>query len=207
MGPSSLGTRLPFGQTKIDYKQTIFYVTPPLHCKMSSTMSLNSRVNIFDKSGGKEIISVRELLNRGSGAAFECFQMLDEYDKLAEAYDLEMASLSEQRDRDDHLPLGAHLLPQDYQDFLYSWNKTIATSPGCRWWKGVGRDTYKATNKEAWAKWVAQNKEFRARYAAEVEQLIAYQASYTIDKDRYVVEASSESESESEIISLKIEQS
>ena len=150
---------------------------------MPSTMSLNTRVHIVSKSGKKETITARELLARGTGSSFEAFQMLDEYSQLAEAYDAEVKALADKQDRKDHLPLGAHLLPQDYQDFIYSWNKTISTSPGSRWWNGIGRDIYRITNKAAWAQWVARNKEFRKRYAAEVEQLIAYQATHTVDED------------------------
>jgi len=150
-------------------------------------MSLNTRVHIVSKSGKKESITARELLARGEGSAFEAFQMLDEYDRLAEDYAAELAAAAavaaEQQDREDHLPLGAHLLPQDYQDFLYSWNKAIATAPGCRSWNGISRDIYKCTNKEAWKQWVAKNKEFRVRYTAEVEQVVAYQASHPIEED------------------------
>ena len=150
---------------------------------MSSNMSLNTRVHIVGKLGKKEAITVRDLLARGTGSSFECFKMLDEYEQLAEAYKAEVAAAAAEEDRKDHLPHGAHLLPQDYQDFLYSWNKTIATTPGCRWWNGLGRDIYKGTNKEAWAKWVAQNKEFRKRYTSEVEQLIAYQSANPIQDE------------------------
>ena len=167
-------------QTKIEYGNTFFYVTPH-SLKMPSTMSLNTRVHIVSKLGKKETITVRDLLARGTGSSFEAIQMLDEYEHLAEAYKAEVAAAAAEKDREDHLPLGSHLLPQDYQDFLYSWNKTIATAPGCSSWNGADRQTYKGTNKEAWAKWVAQNKEFRKRYAAEVEQVIAYQASHEAD--------------------------
>ena len=149
---------------------------------MPSTMSLNTRIHIVSKSGKKETISARELIARGSGNTFEAFKMLDEYDQLANAYKAEMRFHASEKDREDHLPFGAHLLPEDYQDFLYSWNKTIANTPGCRWWNGLGRDIYKINHKPAWKQWVAKNKEFRARYAVEVEQLIAYQASHTMEE-------------------------
>ena len=148
---------------------------------MPSTMTLNTRVHIVSKSGKKETITARELIARGTGSSFEAFQMLDEYEMLAEAYKAETRFEASEKDMEDHLPFGAHLLPQDYQDFLYSWNKTIANTPGCRWWNGLGRDIYKINHKPAWKQWVAKNKEFRARYAVEVEQLIAYQATHTME--------------------------
>jgi hypothetical protein len=149
---------------------------------MPSTMSLNTRIHIVSKSGKKESISARELIARGSGNTFEAFKMLDEYDELANAYKAEMRFHASEKDREDHLPFGAHLLPDDYQDFLYSWNKTIANTPGCGWWNGIGRDVYKINHKPAWKQWVAKNKEFRALYAVEVQQLIAYQTSHTMEE-------------------------
>ena len=162
---------------------------------MPSTMSLNTRVHIVSKLGKKETITVRDLFARGTGSSFEAIQMLDEYEQLAETYKAEVAAAAAEEDRENHLPLGSHLLPQDYQDFLYSWNKAIATAPGCSTWNGADRQTYKSTNKEAWAKWVAQNKDFRKRYAAEVEQVIAYQASHEDD-------SSSEEDRDEELHSL-----
>ena len=161
--------------------ETPFFMLPPFITRMPSMMSLNTRVHIVSKSGKKETITTRELLARGTGSAFEAFQMLDEYQQLAEAYDAEVAAAAAEEDRENHLPLGSHLLPKDYEDFLYSWNKAIATAPGCRSWNGISRDIYKINNKEAWKQWVAKNKEFRTRYAAEVAQLIAYQASHSTD--------------------------
>ena len=187
MALSLPATRGLLSKQKLSLGDTFFYVTPLHSLKMSSTMSLNTRVHIVSKSGKKESITARELLARGTGSSFEAFQMLDDYERLAEDYAAELAAAAavaaEQQDREDHLPHGAHLLPQDYQDFLYSWNKTISTTPGCRSWNGLGRDIYKINNKEAWKQWVAKNKEFRMLYAAEVAQVIAYQASHPIEEE------------------------
>lgn len=146
---------------------------------MSSTMSLNTRVQIVSKSGNKETITARELLARGSGATFEAFQMFDEYDGLAKAFDAEQKTLVE--DREDFLPDGAHLLPQDYQDFLYGWNKQITATAG--WWNGPQRAAFWKSNPESKSQFMREHKIFRERYAAEVQTLKDYQATYIADSD------------------------
>jgi len=147
---------------------------------MSSTMSLNTRVHIVSKSGKKESITARELLARGTGSAFEAFQMLDEYDDLAKAFDVEVRFAEAcDKHRKDHLPFGAHLLPDDYQDFLYGWNKHIAATTG--WWNGPERASYWALNPHEKAKFAREHKAFKQRYPAEVQAVRDYQATHTME--------------------------
>jgi hypothetical protein len=143
-------------------------------------MSLNTRVHIVSKSGKKETITARELLARGTGTAFEAFQMLDEYDDLAKAFDAEQRFAEAcDKHREDHLPFGAHLLPHDYQDFLYGWNKHITATTG--WWNGPERASYWALNPDDKARFAREHKVFKQRYAAEIEAVKAYQATHSVE--------------------------
>ena len=98
---------------------------------------------------------------------------------LIEAADAEQASLVEAADRAkenaDYLPVGAHLLPEDFQSFLRGWNKTIVASTGD--WLGEPRKAYKRANPDIWAGFVAENKRLMALYPTELAALKAYQAS------------------------------
>jgi len=79
-------------------------------------------------------------------------------------------------EKEDFLPIGHHLLPQQYQDFLYTWNKTITDTTG--WWNGPPRKLYKILNPEEWATFNKENKRLMALYSKEVAALKAYQSSY-----------------------------
>ena len=68
-------------------------------------------------------------------------------------------------DKSKFLPSGAHLLPQDYQDFLYEWNKEITECMGG--WKGWQRNNYRVLYPQYWKDWIAEEQEFIARYPAE----------------------------------------
>jgi hypothetical protein len=81
----------------------------------------------------------------------------------------------EEDDEDDFLPDGAHLLPQDFQDFLCRWNKTITDSTGD--WLGEPRKRFKLQNPEAWKQFLAENKRLEKLYPTELTALKAYQAS------------------------------
>jgi hypothetical protein len=128
-----------------------------------SKLTLDCRVKIQDISGQVEDITVREVLERGTGATYEAMQMLDEFEELSAEYE-----------REEYLPLGSHLLPQDYQYFLYSWNKMLTEVMGD--WQGEPRAAYKKAYPLSWKGYIVENKRFRNLYKAEVEQLIAYQA-------------------------------
>lgn len=128
-----------------------------------SKLTLDSRVEIHDISGQVKAVTVREVLDMGTGATYEAMQMLDEFEELCTDYD-----------KEEYLPLGSHLLPQDYQDFLYSWNKMIAEVMGD--WQGGPRAAYRKAFPLAWKEYIAENKRFRTLYSAQVEQLVAYQA-------------------------------
>jgi hypothetical protein len=78
-------------------------------------------------------------------------------------------------EEDDFLPDGAHLLPQDFQDFLCRWNKTITDSTGD--WLGEPRKRYKRENPEAWKQFLAENKRLEKLYPTELTALKAHQAS------------------------------
>ena len=148
---------------------------------MPSTMTLNTRVHIVSKSGKKETITARELIARGTGSSFEAFQMLDEYEALAEAFDAEVRFAEAcDKHREDHLPFGAHLLPDDYQDFLYGWNKHITATTG--WWNGPERASYWALNPDDKVRFTREHKVFKERYAAEVQAVRDYQATHTMEE-------------------------
>jgi hypothetical protein len=168
-------------------------------------LNLNTNVHIVSKDGLKETTTVRDLIARGEGNHFEALKMLDGYELLSIDYDaerraraaaeaeiaaaadflLEEARLAEIRaeeemaDRYDHLPDGAHLLPQDYQDFLYNWNKTIASSHGD--WVGPERDAYKRDHPLLFKRFLEENTRFKKLYSEQVEQVKAYQAEHKDD--------------------------
>jgi hypothetical protein len=171
---------------------------------MSSTMSLNTRVHIVSKSGKKETITVRELLTRGTGTAFETFQMLDEYDDLAMAYDAEQRIEANEKDREDHLPLGAHLLPEDYQDFLYGWNKHITATTG--WWNGQERADFWKANPEHKAEFASENRRFMQLYPEEVKAVKAYQATHSVEDSEDDEQALESSAQHDQLQSLEIDQ-
>jgi len=82
----------------------------------------------------------------------------------------------------DYLPLGGHLLPHEYQQSLFKWNKTIADANGS--WLGAARQRYKAEHPEQWAIWVAENKIMLQKYRAEADAVKAYQAAHPEEADR-----------------------
>jgi hypothetical protein len=167
-------------------------------------MSLNTRVHIVSRSGKKETITARELLARGTGTAFETFQMLDEYEALAKAYDAEQRAISDKKDREDHLPLGAHLLPEDYQEFLYIWNKTISQNQG--WWNGEDRANFWKANPEHKAQFTREHKWFTQRYPEEVKAVKAYQATHSVeDSDDEEQQAAAPVMEQDELESIKFD--
>jgi len=83
---------------------------------------------------------------------------------------------------DDFLPLGGHLLPQEYQEFLISWNRTIAFANGS--WLGVERQRFKAEHPEQWKQWVAQNRFLLQKYRTQADAVKAYQAENLEEADR-----------------------
>lgn len=93
-------------------------------------------------------------------------------DMVPPTYSLIEAADAEQ---EDYLPVGAHLLPEDFQEFLWNWNKTIADSAGD--WRGEPRQAYKLENPEKWRQFRVGLKQFTRCYPADLEALKAYQAS------------------------------
>jgi hypothetical protein len=139
-------------------------------------MNLDSTVRIVDISGVEQVLTVREVLDKSTGDTYGALEMLDEWPRLCKEYDEEQRARYELEDRDDFLPLGSHLLPKDYQDFLYSWNKEIASREGD--WEGSERAAFKKNWPEDWAAYLAENRRFIRVYAAEVDQVKAYQAEH-----------------------------
>ena len=74
---------------------------------------------------------------------------------------------------DDYLPVGAHLLPQEFQDFLCNWNKTIAGTMGD--WMGEPRRIFEKTYPDISREWKDENKRLSKLYATELAALKAYQ--------------------------------
>ena len=141
-------------------------------------MNLNTNVHVISKGGLKESIKVRDIIARGEGHTFESLKMLDGFENLCSEYNAELAA-AELDDREEYLPLGAHLLPQDYQDFLYTWNKAIALMYGD--WVRSGRDAYKREYPFMYKIFMEENKNFKKIYSAQVEQVKAYQAEHKDD--------------------------
>jgi len=87
------------------------------------------------------------------------------------------------------LPVGSHLLPQEFQTFISDWNKAIFTMYGSH--VGEARKQFKREYPETWAEYRSIFSEFQSKYAAEVEALKAYQ-------QEHPSEAESEAEPEPE---------
>jgi hypothetical protein len=49
-------------------------------------MSLNTRVHIVSKAGKKETLTVREVIDRGHGKAYEAMMMFDEWEVFVQDY-------------------------------------------------------------------------------------------------------------------------
>jgi len=84
-------------------------------------------------------------------------------------------------DIDDYLPLGGHLLPEEFQIFLCEWNRAIAaysSETGEEAWQGDSRRKYKADHPERWEVYHAEFKRLDALYRDQVKALKAYQKEY-----------------------------
>jgi len=90
------------------------------------------------------------------------------------------------------LPVGSHLLPEDFQTFISNWNKAIFTMYGSH--VGDARKQFQREYPETWAEYRSTFAAFQSKYAAEVEALKAYQ-------EEHPSEAESESDSDSEALS------
>jgi hypothetical protein len=81
----------------------------------------------------------------------------------------------------DYLPLGGHLLPEEFQTFLVDWNMAIAaysSEVGEDAWQGESRREYQKDNPELWEAYMAEFNRLNTRYSAEVKALKAYQKEY-----------------------------
>lgn len=78
--------------------------------------------------------------------------------------------------KDDYMPDGAHLLPEEFQDFLYNWNMTITNTTGH--WLGEPRRLFQKTYPDVWRQWSDENKRLSKLYAKELAALKAYQKEY-----------------------------
>jgi len=94
------------------------------------------------------------------------------------------------------LPVGSHLLPQDFQTFISEWNNAIFTIYGSH--VGEARKQFQREYPETWAEYRSTFAAFQSKYAAEVEALKAYQEEHPSEAEsESASESASESESES----------
>jgi hypothetical protein len=78
----------------------------------------------------------------------------------------------------DYLPLGGHLLPDEFQAFLIEWNTAIAaysTDVGEEAWLGQSRKEYERDHPEQWEAYKAEFKRLNALYPHEVKALKKFQ--------------------------------
>jgi len=81
----------------------------------------------------------------------------------------------------DYLPLGGHLLPEEFQTFLSGWNKAIASyssETGEDAWRGESRREYQEDHPELWDVYQAEFRRLNTLYSADVKALKAYQKEY-----------------------------
>lgn len=90
-----------------------------------------------------------------------------------------IASIFNPEEIDDFLPVGAHLLPQEFQNFLYEWNLTITKETGH--WLGEPRRLFQNTYPDVWRRWSDENKRLSKLYATELAALKAYQKEHAND--------------------------
>ena len=96
-------------------------------------------------------------------------------DMVPPSYSLIEAADADASAEETYLPVGGHLLPRDFQEFLRAWNETIADSTGD--WTGDARYDFRARNPDLWRMYKAENKRLSQLYASELAALKAYQAS------------------------------
>jgi len=56
------------------------------HTTISVMMNLNTRVHVVSKAGKKETLTVREVIDRGHGKAYDAMVMFDEWKMFVEDY-------------------------------------------------------------------------------------------------------------------------
>jgi len=78
----------------------------------------------------------------------------------------------------DYLPLGGHLLPDEFQAFLIEWNMAIAaysSEEGEDAWLGESRKQYQKDHPELWEAFKAEFKRLNTLYPDEVKALKKFQ--------------------------------
>ena len=114
---------------------------------------------------------------------------------------------------DDYLPIGGHLLPADYQDFIRRWNMTIANYSGLTGYEGWGgekRKAFRLAFPKAWKMWCKLSRHFSEKYADHVAALKKYQLEYEQqeqdsdeDSEQEQQEQGSDEDSEKELRELQ----
>jgi hypothetical protein len=91
-------------------------------------MSLNTRVHIVSKTGKKETLTVREVIDRGHGKAYEAMMMFDEWEVFVQDY------LAEKGPRLEELAGKLKVLTKEVEK--------------ARWWveEGIYKQAREATN-------------------------------------------------------------
>jgi hypothetical protein len=102
---------------------------------------------------------------------------------------------------DDYLPIGGHLLPADYQDFIRRWNMTIANYSGLTGYEGWGgekRKAFRLAFPKAWKMWCKLSRHFSEKYADHVAALKKYQLEYEQQEQDSDEDSEQEQEQEQE---------
>jgi hypothetical protein len=80
----------------------------------------------------------------------------------------------------DYLPLGAHLLPQEYRDFLASWHREMEDKIG--YWLGAKKE-YASKYPKEHSLYISKNMCLEILYAVEVAAVKRYQRMHAEDSD------------------------
>jgi hypothetical protein len=83
-------------------------------------------------------------------------------------------------EKDDFLPLGSHLLAQEYQDFLSSWNRIFHGAVSG--WTHDHKRAFKLYYPQMWAVYKSDHKILRKRYDDQVKLVIEYQKEHKNDE-------------------------
>jgi hypothetical protein len=95
---------------------------------------------------------------------------------MSTIFDRNNSSVNSVVPEEDYLPVGAHLLPQEFRDFLYKCNKTIAEAVGD--WVGEARSAFRENCPMIWKEWMVEKKRLVTLYAVQLAALKEYQREY-----------------------------
>ena len=84
--------------------------------------------------------------------------------------------------RRKYLPIGGHLLPEEFQEHLFSWNYAIESKTGVWWTEKAARDEFKKNFPEEWNTFRQKFLELSKLYNSDVLKTKEFQKRYEEQK-------------------------